>query len=120
MNTIAKFFMAMGLIAAVGLTISFARAEDDPCRLGKFSEQTVILLRAGANVKVVPQGQVAHLIDKAGPPPDVEGDFELYRYDLSGSAMIAVVQGECINAKMGPMENFKIDTVLGIVEAQAQ
>lgn len=106
--------VAVALIAGV----NYAFSEDAPqCKIGPVS---VIqeLIDAGAIAGTISQGEVDHLTAEKGLPPGAEGKpFSIIRVDMNDFSALMVIQGDCINDKVGPVPSQLIDNVLGSVKA---
>jgi hypothetical protein len=120
MTKLLKGFMIAGFLAASVLMVSFARAED--CKIGTVTDM-VESIQAVPEIKggKMAATDVTKLTEKMGKPPGFEeAEFELYRYTLDDISVLFVVQGDCVNAKFGPMNRQSLDNILGDVRARGE
>lgn len=111
-NIIAALAVSAALIAGV----TYARA--DECHIAPLTETIAHLTEGGAVATPVSDGEVAKLVDAKGLPPGAEGKpFTVIRVDMNDFSALLVVQGDCINDKVGPIPSQLIDNVLGSVKA---
>lgn len=115
MNSFLKICMALGVAGLMMFAYgTYARAAD--CEQGVWSEVQTKLAERGT-VEKLSDVSVKILLDKLGPPPGIEGDFDLYLGKQPPLAAIFVVQNGCIVNRIGPVPAEAIDKLLGITNA---
>lgn len=122
-NLIAAGAVSFAVIAGIGYAFSQeAEAPTAGCKLGTLVAAQKDFAQNGAPK---PEGdklsgeQMQTLISKVGNPPEADGKpYDLYRFNLEGRSILAVVQGECINDKLGPLKANQMDDLLGITNAK--
>lgn len=117
MNTILKALMVIGVAALCILGVcTFARAD---CENGEWAPISAQLAERGTVEKLSGE-TIKRLVDKLGPPPGVDGDFDLYLAKQPPFAAVFVVQGECLMNRIGPAPVEDIERFLGVVSAKVQ
>lgn len=97
---------------------NIARADDAPsCKVASVSALDT-LKEGGLIISDVSAGEVKALVDAKGTPPGA-GDqpFTVKRVDAEDKSMLVIIQGDCINDKLGPVPSQLINNVLGSVKA---
>lgn len=116
---IKKFLGAATIAFALLAGAGYAFSEDaQVCKVAPLVGTVEQLTKGGAVVSPVSDGEVAHLTDSKGQPPGADGQpFKVMRIDMNDFSALIIVQGDCINDKIGPVPSQLIDNVLGSVKA---
>lgn len=118
-NLIGVAAVAVALVA--GGTYAFSEDAPAPaavCRIAPLSALEGIAADSETSISKVSQGEIDKLTEGKGLPPGAEGKpFTVERIDNNGMTMLIVIQGDCINDKVGPVPSQMIDNVLGSVKA---
>ena len=110
-------FKSMFLAAAISLSALSPSVAGPECAFAAVEALVNVLQENGGTMTKVDRATHNTIIAKLGPPP-VDGDFEFFRADVpNGLSAILVVQGPCINQKIGPMPRELLDTKLGLTGA---
>lgn len=124
-NLIGVACIATALIAGGTYAFSATPAAEEAntpaevCKVAPATETIKRLTEGGATATPVSQGEVNKLVESKGSPPGADGKpFTIIRLDLNDYSALLVVQGDCINDKVGPVPSQLIDNVLGSVKAQ--
>lgn len=118
MNKIA-ISVALGLLFLVtgGLVVFADDAPSQVCRVAPVTSLDT-LKEGGLTISDVSQGEIDKLTDAKGSPPGAEGKpFTVKRIDGEDKSMLVIIQGDCINDKLGPVPSQLIDNTLGSVKA---
>lgn len=95
--------------------ITYAHSEE--CKIANFT-QTVTEVQDAKGAVTEISGKVREVFEtKVGPPPGIEGEYKLIRFDIDEQSLIGVVQGDCINLTAGPFQSFILDQLLEVTKA---
>lgn len=114
MKTVIAVLASLFLLTGV---YSFARADTPVCAGGVWAEQSESFKNADAVVQKLTPDQIENLLNKMGPPPGLEGDFDAYVVTNGPLAAVFIVQDGCTKARLGPSRAEAIDNILGIIRA---
>lgn len=118
MNIILKTLMAIGVGAALLLGAATYSHAATVCEKGSLVELVEKLEEAGhSQVIQLNKEMVDTLVAKAGPPPGVEGEFDMFLVTQGSLSAVFIVQDGCIQSRFGPAPTEQINRILGLSEA---